>query len=125
LAILPLTFELSFNNLRRACRIVWRKGNFFGVTFEDQSSLTISEAEVRVGELTLEGPVFSLLGDQPQLARLDDTEVLTDFASQIEKRNDDGRSDAHFAVGVAVVLALPVLISLGAYVAATVFLGAG
>ena len=125
LAILPLTFELSFDNLRRACRIVWRKGNFFGVTFEDQRSLTIGEAEEGEGDLTLEAPVFSLLGDQPQLARPNDTEALTEFASQIVKRNDDGRSDAHFAVGVAIVLALPVLISLGAYVAATVVLGTG
>ena len=35
-AILPLTFELSFENLRRKCRLVWRKGNFFGVAFENQ-----------------------------------------------------------------------------------------
>jgi hypothetical protein len=40
LAILPLTFELSFENLRRKCRLVWRKGNFFGVTFENHSAST-------------------------------------------------------------------------------------
>jgi hypothetical protein len=38
LAILPLTFDLSLDNLRRRCRMVWRRGNFFGVTFEDRGS---------------------------------------------------------------------------------------
>jgi hypothetical protein len=125
LAILPLTFELSFDNLRRTCRMVWRKGNFFGVTFEDQSSPVIGEAEVREGSITIEGSAFSLLSDPPQLAHPDDAEALTEFASQIAERNDEGRSDARFTVGVAVALALPVLISLGAYIATTMVLAAG
>src|SRR5437763_9479487 len=37
LTVLPLTFDLSFDNLRRKCRLVWRKGNFFGVAFENNS----------------------------------------------------------------------------------------
>jgi len=105
--------------------MVWRRGNFFGVTFEDQSSPTISEAEVRGSEATIEGPAFSLLADPPQLAHPDDAEALTEFASQIAERNDDGRSDVRFTVGVAVALGLPVLISLGAYIATTKVLGAG
>jgi hypothetical protein len=125
LAILPLTFELSFDNLRRTCRMVWRRGNFFGVTFEDQSAPTISEAEVERGDGTIEGPAFSLLADPPQLAHPDDAEALTEFASQIAGRHDDGRSDVRFTVGVAVALGLPVLISLGAYIATTKVLGAG
>src|ERR1700744_2102610 len=39
-AILPLTFDLCFDGLRRTCRMVWRRRNFFGVTFEDHSSPT-------------------------------------------------------------------------------------
>src|ERR1700733_2490418 len=78
LAILPLTFELSFDNLRRTCRMVWRKGNFFGVTFEDESWPAIGEAEVRGGGLTIEGPAFSPFGDPPQLARPDEIDALTE-----------------------------------------------
>src|SRR5271168_598414 len=107
LAVLPLTFELSFDNLRRTCRMVWRRGNFFGVTFEDQSSSTIGEPEVRGSEITIEGSAFSLLSDPPQLAHPDDGEASTEFASQIAERNDDGRSDVRFTVGVAVALGLP------------------
>jgi hypothetical protein len=125
LAILPLTFELSFDNLRRTCRMVWRKGNFFGVTFEDESSPAIGEAEVRGGGLTIEGPAFSPFGDPPQLARPDEIDALTEFASHIAERNGDGRTDVRFTVGVAIALALPVLISLGGYIATTLVLKAG
>lgn len=33
--IIPLTFELSFDNFRtaRACRLIWRDGDFVGVAF--------------------------------------------------------------------------------------------
>jgi len=36
LAILPLSFELSFDNFRtiRKCRLRWRDGEFVGVAFE-------------------------------------------------------------------------------------------
>jgi hypothetical protein len=36
LAILPLNFDLSFDNFRtiRNCRLVWRAGDFIGVAFE-------------------------------------------------------------------------------------------
>jgi hypothetical protein len=125
LAILPLTFELSFDNLRRTCRMVWRRGNFFGVTFEDESSPTISEAEVRASDVRIEGPAFSLFADPPQLAHPDDAEALTEFASHIAERNGDGRTDVRFTVGVAIALALPVLISLGGYIATTLVLKAG
>jgi hypothetical protein len=116
LAILPLTFELSFDNLRRTCRMVWRKGNFVGVTFEDQSSPAIGEAEARGDVLTIEGHAFSLFGDPPQLARPDDIEAPTGFVSHMAERNGGGRTDVRFTVGVAIALALPVLISLGAYI---------
>ena len=124
-AILPLTFELSFDNLRRTCRMVWRKGNFFGVTFEDQSAPTISEPEIRRSEIAIEGSAFPLLTDPPQLAHPDDAEALTEFASQIAARNDDGRSNIRFTVGVALALALPVLISFGTYIATTLVIRAG
>jgi len=36
LAVLPLNFELSFDNFRttRHCRLVWREGDTLGATFE-------------------------------------------------------------------------------------------
>jgi hypothetical protein len=125
LAILPLTFELSFDNLRRKCRMAWRKGNFFGVTFEDESSTSTGEPGLGPADLVIEGPAFSLLGDPPQLVHPDNTEPLTEFASKIAERNDDGRSDVRFTVGVAVALALPALIGLGAYITTARVLGAG
>jgi hypothetical protein len=35
--ILPLTFELSFDNFRTAryCRLIWRDGDFLGLAFQD------------------------------------------------------------------------------------------
>jgi hypothetical protein len=105
--------------------MVWRKGNFFGVTFEDQGAPTISEAEVRRSDVTIEAPGFSLLANPQQLAHPDDAEAFTEFASQIAERKSDGGADVRFTVGVAVALGLPVLISLGAYIATTKVLGAG
>jgi len=123
LAILPLTFELSLDNLRRRCRMVWRRGNFFGVTFEDQCSPVLNEAEIEEADVVIDQPAFSILGEPPQLA--DNAEGLAEFASNIAERNRGGGSDVRFTIGVAVVLALPVLISLGAYIATTVVLRAG
>jgi hypothetical protein len=36
LNILPLNFDLSFDNLHtvRKCRLVWREGDFVGIAFE-------------------------------------------------------------------------------------------
>jgi hypothetical protein len=125
-AILPLTFELAFDNLRRSCRMVWRSGNFFGVTFEDQSSPALKEPEVSEADAVFEAPPLSILGDPPRLAGLhDDAEALAEFASKIAERHGEGRSDARFMIGVVLVLALPVLISLGAYLATTVALKIG
>lgn len=126
-AILPLTFELAFHNLRRSCRLVWRSGNFFGVTFEDQSSPALKEPEVYDADLVIEGSPLSILVDPPQLVRPhNDADELTEFASKIAERHDEGRSsDVRFAIGVVLALALPVIISLGAYLATTVALRVG
>jgi hypothetical protein len=37
LPVLPLSFELSFDNFRtvRKCRLIWRDGDFVGVAFEN------------------------------------------------------------------------------------------
>ena len=37
LPMLPLSFKLSFDNFRtaRACRLIWRDGDFIGVAFEN------------------------------------------------------------------------------------------
>ena len=122
-AILPLTFELSFDNLRRRCRMVWRRGNFFGVTFEDESSPVVSEPEARETDVVIEGPALSMFDDPPQLANMDNnTGTAAEFAAEIAARPGDNRSDLRFTIGVAIALALPVLISLGAYIAMTVVL---
>jgi hypothetical protein len=36
LKVIPLDFELSFDNFRtvRACRLIWRQGDWFGAAFE-------------------------------------------------------------------------------------------
>jgi len=124
LALLPLTFELSFDDLRRKCRMVWRRGNFFGVTFEDQTAPVPSTPDSEQADVTIEGPAYSMLADPPHL-RADSGDGLTEFASKIAEQNSRGGSDVRFTVGVALVLALPVLISLGAYVATTSFFAAG
>jgi len=38
LNVLPLNFELTFDNFHniRRCQIVWRRGDYVGVQFEDQ-----------------------------------------------------------------------------------------
>ena len=125
LALLPTTFELSFDNLRRRCRMVWRSGNFFGVTFEDQDSSAPSEMEIGAADIAFEGAALSILTDPPLLAQIGSETTLTEFECAISERKSDGRSDSRFAVGVAIVLALPALISLGAYVATTIALRVG
>jgi len=122
--LLPLTFELSFDSLRRKCRMVWRNGNFFGVTFDDHTSPAHHETEIDEAGEGAEEPVLSLFSE-PRLAAPTNIDTLTEFASTLAGRDSNGRSDVRFAVGVAVALALPVLISLGTYVAMTVVLRAG
>jgi hypothetical protein len=109
LAVLPVTFELSFDNLRRRCRLVWRKGNFFGVAFENQ-------------EIVIREPALSMLNDPPQSAYFGCVDTMSECASNGIIRRDDGRADLRFTIGVAVALALPVLISMSAYVATTAVL---
>jgi hypothetical protein len=104
--------------------MVWRRGNFFGVTFEDEILPARSEPEVGA-DLIFKEPAFSILADPPQLERPDSDQTLAEFASKIAEGNDERRSDVHFTIGVVLALALPVLISLGAYIATTVALRVG
>ncbi len=43
LNVLPVKFDLSFDNFRtvRACRLKWRESDFVGVAFEEMASLAI------------------------------------------------------------------------------------
>ena len=125
LALLPTTFELSFGSLRRRCRMVWRRGNFFGVTFEDESSLMPSEPDVKSTDVQFDGAALSMLSEPPLLAQINSDRAPMEFESIISERKRDDRSDVRFAIGVAVALALPALISLGAYVATTIALRVG
>jgi hypothetical protein len=123
LAVLPVTFELSFDNLRRKCRLVWRKGNFFGVAFENQSLPSDRENELGEGDIAIPEPAFSILNDPPpQPAYFGNADLLPECTTKGVDRKHDGRADLRFAIGVAVAFALPVLISISAYVATTVVL---
>ena len=75
LAILPLTFELSFENLRRKCRLVWRKGNFFGVTFENHCASTYSETDSE-SDFVIPRPALLASNDRPQLTYFDNVERM-------------------------------------------------
>lgn len=124
LAVLPLTFELSFNNLRRKCRLVWRNGNFFGVTFEDQATPTHDETSDEADEAIPE-PTFPAPDHPPLLAHFDDTDGLAPYTSKVTDRgNIERRADLRFAIGVAIALALPVLIGVGFYISTTAILRA-
>ena len=68
LAVLPMTFELAFDNFRRKCRLIWRDGNFFGVAFENQNTRTDDETKVSEADGVI--PAFPALSDSPQLACL-------------------------------------------------------
>lgn len=124
LAALPLTFELSFDNLRRKCRLVWRKGNFFGVTFEDYSKPTPGETNSEA-DVVIPGPALLALNDAPQLTYFENADGFSEFASKVPDRKNERQDNLRFTVGVAVALTLPVFIGMGFYMATTAFLRAG
>ena len=90
LAIVPLTFELSFDNLRRKCRLVWRKGNFFGVAFENQSTSTYIETNSDA-DVVIPGPGLLALNDPPQLGYLDNADVWPEFTLKVIDRKTQRR----------------------------------
>ena len=123
LALLPVAFEISFDNLRRKCRLVWRKGNFFGVAFENRGQPSSQEPpQVIEPEVMIPTPAFSVLHDQPYLAGAQDDDVWAEFSSKVGDKKDQGQADLRFMIGVAIALMLPVLIGLGTYVATSVVL---
>jgi hypothetical protein len=122
LAALPLNFELSFDDLRRKCRLVWRKGNFFGVAFENLGIPGDSETPVAEPDLIMPEPAFSILNDPPQNICLGDADMLSEWMSRGTDRKNEGRADLRFTFGVAVALALPVLIGMSAYIATAAIL---
>jgi hypothetical protein len=122
LAVLPLTFELSFDDLRRKCRLIWRKGNFFGVAFESQDLPADDDSHAVEAEVAIPQPAFSILNDPPESAFLGNAGMLSESMSIATYRKDDLRADLRFMVGVAVVLAMPVLVSMSAYIAMTALL---
>ncbi len=125
LAVLPLTFELSFNSLRRKCRLVWRNGNFFGVTFENQSTPIHDETNSDANRAIPE-PTFPAPDQPPLLAHFDDAGGLAESTSKIADRGQtERRDDLRFAIGVAIALALPALIGVGVYISTTAILRAG
>jgi hypothetical protein len=123
LAILPLTFELSFDNLRRRCRLVWRKGNFFGVTFENQCASTSGETNGEV-DFVMPPPTLLASNDAPQLTLFENVDGWSEYTSKISDRNNQQKINFRFTIGVAIALALPVLIGLSVYIATTAALRA-
>jgi hypothetical protein len=122
LAVLPVTFELSFDNLRRTCRLVWRKGNFFGVAFERHGFPNHSESQTGEADIIIPEPAFSMLNDPLQAVSFGNIDMAPECVPEGGDRQHVRRADLRFAIGVAVALALPVLISVSAYVATTVVL---
>jgi hypothetical protein len=122
LAVLPVTFELSFDNLRRTCRLVWRKGNFFGVAFDDHGLPNDSESLQGEADIVIPEPAFSILNDPPQAVYFGNIDMLAECMPEGGDRQHVRRADLRFAIGVALALALPVLIGTSAYVATTVVL---
>ena len=124
LAALPLTFELSFDNLRRKCRLVWRKGDFFGVAFEDHHSKpTHSEAHSQEN-VVIPGPALLALNDPPQRTYFDNADGSSEFTSKVPDRKNERQHNLRFTVGVAIALTLPVFIGIGFYIATTAILRA-
>jgi hypothetical protein len=125
LAVLPLNFELSFGNFRtiRKCRLIWRDGNFLGVTFENQN--TRADGATKVSEADGVIPVLSALNDPPQLAYLDNANGSSEYTSKAIDRKIQRRADLRFSIGVAIALALPALVGTGFYIATTTILRAG
>ncbi|MGZ5870947.1 MAG: hypothetical protein ACXWKP_02425 [Bradyrhizobium sp.] len=126
LAVLPMTFELAFDNFRRKCRLIWRDGNFFGVAFENQNTRTDDETKVSEADGVI--PAFPALSDSPQLACLGEADGWSGwpgYSRKVMAGKSQHQADLRFTIGVAVALALPVLIGLGAYIATTTILRAG
>jgi len=116
LAVLPLTFELSFDNLRRKCRLVWRKGNFFGVAFESPSTSTYIETDSEA-DFVIPGPALLALNDPPQLAYFDNADGWSESTSKVIGRGSQRQANLRFTIGVAIALALPVVIGMSVYIA--------
>ena len=125
LSILPLTFELSIDNLRRTCRMVWRRGNFLGVTFDDQGSSALAAPEGGKADLALEEPAFPVFGDPPSARELRQRRGVVGVRIEDHRGQSRSRVRLRFTIGIAVAFALPVLVSLGAYVAATLVMRTG
>jgi hypothetical protein len=124
LAALPLTFELAFDNLRRKCRLVWRKGNFFGVAFEDHNKASHSETylEADVGSA---GPAVLALNDAPQLTYFDNADGWSECTSKVLDQRNERQDNLRFTVGVTIALTLPIFIGMGFYIATTAILRLG
>lgn len=122
LAILPLNFELSFDNFRtiRKCRLIWRDANLLGVTFENQDTRT--HGETKVSEAGGVIPALSASNDPPQLAHPDGS---SEYTSKVTDRKIQRQADLRFTIAVAIALALPALIGTGFYIATTTILRAG
>jgi hypothetical protein len=124
LAVLPLNFELSFDNFRtiRKCRLIWRDGNFLGVVFENQNARTHSETKASEAGGAI--PAFPASNDPPQPTHRDNASGSSEHTSEARDRKITRQSDIRFTIGVAIALALPALIGMSVYVATTTILRA-
>jgi hypothetical protein len=121
-AILPVTFELSFDNLRRKCRMVWRRGNFFGVAFESQSTPPLDEKNDAI-EIVIPQPALLAQNEPAQ-------QIIENALGWSEHTSDEERKHARehsfqFTAGIAIALGLPVFIGVTLYIATTAILRTG
>lgn len=124
LAVLPLTFELYLDDLRRKCRLVWRKGNFFGVAFENQATSTDNESDTSTeADIVIPGPALLVLNDPPTHAYFDDADGWSEHLASVSDQKTPRRAGLPFTAGVAIALALPVFIGVSVYAATIAFLG--
>ena len=65
---------------------------------------------------------WSILNDLPQHACLGNADMLPEWISRGTDQKNEGRANLRFTIGVAIALALPVLISMSAYIATTAIL---
>jgi hypothetical protein len=126
LAVLPLNFELSFDNFHtvRKCRLIWRAGEALGVMFENQNTRSRGETSVsEIGGVPPE-PVFLSLNDPPPPTDPGNAAGSSGDTSKIPERKNQRGADLRFTLGVAIALALPALLGMGVYLAGTAILRA-
>jgi hypothetical protein len=78
------------------------------------------ETKLREADGAIPGPALSALN----VTYIDDTDRSSEDRSKLVDRKIQRQADLRFTIGVALALALPVLIGMGIYIATSAILGA-